>query len=90
MQFLGLFAKKGNQAKEQSFEELKAQLWRRVEYVVASLGGVSIKAVPLNTQELTELFYRLYNMRSTYAYSDLLFNLLYAFFSNIPDSSRNP
>ncbi len=60
---LGLFQKNTSQ-EEKSIEELKSQLWQRVEYVAAGLAGIGIKAVPLNTQELTELFYRLYNMGS--------------------------
>lgn len=41
--------------------KLKDQLWQRVEEVMAGIGRVGIKCVPLNTQELTELFYDLYN-----------------------------
>lgn len=62
MEKLGLAQNKNAQQQEKSLEELKAQLWQRVDYVVGGLGGVGIKAVPLNTQEVTELFYHLYNM----------------------------
>lgn len=41
--------------------KLKDQLWQRVEEVMAGIGRVGIKCVPLNTQELIELFYDLYN-----------------------------
>ncbi len=60
---LGLSFKKevaGQQTK--TLEELKTQLWQRVEYVVSGLSGLGLKAVPLNSEEMTELFYHLYNM----------------------------
>lgn len=41
--------------------KLKDQLWQRVEEVMAGISRVGIKCVPLNTQELVELFYDLYN-----------------------------
>lgn len=58
---LGLF-KKDNNGQEKSLDELKSQLWQRVDYIASGLAGVGIKAAPLNTPEITELFYRLYNM----------------------------
>lgn len=47
--------------KESSLEEQKTQLWQRVDTIVAGLRGFGIRAVPLNTEELIELFYGLYN-----------------------------
>lgn len=47
--------------KESSFAEYKNQLWQRVETVMAGLQGFGVRAVPLNTEELIELFYGLYN-----------------------------
>lgn len=41
--------------------KLKDQLWQRVEEVMAGISRIGIKCVPLNTQELVELFYDLYN-----------------------------
>lgn len=41
--------------------KLKDQLWQRVEEVMSSISRVGIRCVPLNSQELTELFYDLYN-----------------------------
>lgn len=41
--------------------KLKDQLWQRVDEVMAGIARIGIKCVPLNTQELTELFYDLYN-----------------------------
>ncbi len=59
---LGLFQKPTSQQAEKTAEELKAQLWQRVEYVTAGLAGVGIKSTPLKTEEVVELFFRLYNM----------------------------
>jgi len=59
--FLGFFSKKTTQDKEMEFQELKNQLWQRVEFVSSALSGTGIKSVPLSTQELVELFYKLYN-----------------------------
>lgn len=60
---LGLFEKSKNKDNEvKNFDELKAQLWQRMEYVSSGLGGLGIKSTPLNTEELTQLFYRMYNM----------------------------
>ena len=43
------------------FEELKNQLWQRVKHVQIGLEAMQIRAEPLNTTELIELFYNLYN-----------------------------
>lgn len=43
------------------FEERKRQLWQRVDTVVEGLQRFGIRSVPLNTEELIELFYGLYN-----------------------------
>ncbi len=59
---IGIFGKKPPAEEQKSAEDLKAQLWQRVEYVVSGLTGLGLKAAPLNTQEITELFYHLYNM----------------------------
>jgi hypothetical protein len=60
---LGILQKKSG-AEEKSLEELKTQLWQRVDYVVAGLNGLGLKSAPLNTEEAAELFYRLYNMEA--------------------------
>jgi len=49
------------QIEQQRFHQIKAQLWQRVDHVAASLGAMSVRALPLNTEELVELFYELYN-----------------------------
>jgi ribosomal protein S16 len=60
---LGLFQKKVAQ-EEKSLEELKTQLWQRVDYVISGLAGIGIRSAPLKTEEVAELFYRLYNMEA--------------------------
>ena len=63
--FLGKFF--GNKKKqsipkeEEAFQELKNSLWQRVEFVITGLRGTGLKAAPLKTEELVELFYKLYN-----------------------------
>ncbi|MDP3769424.1 MAG: hypothetical protein U1A25_03190 [Candidatus Sungbacteria bacterium] len=43
------------------FEEQKNQLWQRVDSVITGLRRFGIRSAPLNTEELIELFYGLYN-----------------------------
>lgn len=43
------------------FERYKDQLWQRVDQVAANLRNLGVRLVPLNTQEIIELFYSLYN-----------------------------
>lgn len=57
---LGL-AKEKNPAKNGSFTEYKNQLWQRVDTIMAGLQRFGVRSVPLNTEELIELFYGLYN-----------------------------
>lgn len=61
----GIFSKIGlgkNKGREtETFEEHKNQLWQRVDTVVSGLQRMGIRSVPLNTEELIELFYGLYN-----------------------------
>ena len=49
---------------EQRFSQTKSQLWQRVDHVAASLSGMSMRAIPLNTEELIQLFYEAYNPES--------------------------
>ncbi|OGF63950.1 hypothetical protein A2661_02210 [Candidatus Giovannonibacteria bacterium RIFCSPHIGHO2_01_FULL_45_24] len=46
---------------QEKFEEYKNQLWQRADSVIQGLVRAGIRAVPLNTEELIELFYELYN-----------------------------
>lgn len=43
------------------FARYKDQLWQRVDSVSTSLRGIGVRLVPLNTQEIIELYYTLYN-----------------------------
>lgn len=43
------------------FIRYKDQLWQRVDQVATNLRAIGIRVVPLNTQEIIELFYTLYN-----------------------------
>lgn len=43
------------------FEHSRAQLMQRVEQVAVGLRGIGLRLVPLQTQELLELFYTMYN-----------------------------
>ncbi len=62
LSFLKDITKKGTvQNGEQRFYQIKSQLWQRVDHIAASLSSMGIRAVPLNTEELIELFYKLYN-----------------------------
>ncbi|MAG44892.1 hypothetical protein CL633_03310 [bacterium] len=46
---------------KEDFARYKEQLWQRVEYIASGLASMGISAKPLNTQELIEMFYELYN-----------------------------
>lgn len=46
---------------QEKFEEAKNQLNQRVEYVISGLSKLDLRAIPLETKELIELFYNLYN-----------------------------
>jgi hypothetical protein len=51
--------KKGG--KQDQFAEFKAQLFQRVDEVALGLVRVGVRTAPLDTEELIELFYGLYN-----------------------------
>ena len=57
---LGL-SKKTEAESQDAFEQKKTQLWQRADTVTEGLRGFGIRSVPLNTEELIELFYGLYN-----------------------------
>lgn len=46
---------------QEKFDEHKNQLWQRADGVIQGLVRTGVRAVPLNTEELIELFYGLYN-----------------------------
>lgn len=45
----------------EKFEEYKNQLWQRIDAVMQGLIRTGVRCAPLNTEELIELFYGLYN-----------------------------
>lgn len=47
--------------RENDFDEYKTQLYQRMEVVRQGLVRTGVRVVPLNTEELIELFYNLYN-----------------------------
>ncbi len=65
---LGWFKSKNTDEEEnksESANEAMEQLNQRVDQVVNGLNQVGLRAVPLNTDELLELFYNLYNPTTT-------------------------
>ncbi|MES2224003.1 MAG: hypothetical protein V4469_03690 [Patescibacteria group bacterium] len=62
------FFGKGNNAqtqKTENFEENRTQLLQRMEVVMAGLTRLGVRAVPLGTEELVELYYKLFNPGDT-------------------------
>ena len=55
---------------EELFETYKNQLWQRVDHVAAALGGTGLHFTTLNTDELIELYYGMYNP-SEYAHLEI-------------------
>jgi len=54
-------SKKPQELPEEKFQEYKSQLSQRVDHIISALAHVGIKTVGLQTEELIELFYNLYN-----------------------------
>lgn len=44
-----------------TFEKYKDQLFQRVDHIIENLSGTGLRMTMLNTQELIELYYNLYN-----------------------------
>lgn len=66
----GLFGKKGaptapSASAVEAFEEAKSQLEQRAGVVRQGLSRTGVRVVPLGTEELTELYYRLFNPGET-------------------------
>ena len=51
-------------ANRKNFEKYRDQLFQRVDHVVENLSGAGLRMTMLNTQELIELYYNLYNPES--------------------------
>lgn len=49
------------QIKEKKFFEYRQEIMKRVDFAVDGLSSVGLKAVPLDTQSLIELYYNTYN-----------------------------
>ncbi|MDP3792431.1 MAG: hypothetical protein Q8Q89_01745 [bacterium] len=58
---LGLGGSGQTDKDKSDFESHKNQLWQRVDAVAEGIKQFGIRSVPLNTEELIELFYGLYN-----------------------------
>lgn len=64
---MGFFGKKEvkstapSQSAVEAFEEAKSQLEQRVGIIKQGLARTGVRIVPLGTEELTELYYRLFN-----------------------------
>lgn len=65
--FGNFFGKKSNkkEVSDQIFEEHKIQLQQRTDSVAQGLSRIGVRAAPLNTEELIELFYKIYNPSET-------------------------
>lgn len=51
--------------KSESFEENRTQLLQRMEVVIAGLTRMGVRAIPLGTEEIVELYYKLFNPGET-------------------------
>lgn len=66
-QLTGLFSKGAWEAQTKAtFEQNKAGLDQRVEVTKSGLEGIGLKVAQLNTEELIELFYNIYNPEVAY------------------------
>ena len=54
-------SKPSAEASQTSFEEDRAQLEQRLALVAGGLSGTGVRAVPLGTEEIIELYYRAFN-----------------------------
>jgi hypothetical protein len=65
--FFGFFGGKqtGEESKQQSEHEYLEQLDQRVNEIVDGLNQIGLRTVPLNDEELSELFFNLYNPSTT-------------------------
>jgi len=56
--------KKQEKFEEEKFNQYKAQLEQRVNLIIQGLQALGIKAIPLNDEQLTELYYEFYNIEN--------------------------
>jgi hypothetical protein len=64
MGFFGRKSKDGKKSKQESEEQKIVQLRQRIDQTLSGLERMGLRAVVLNDQELTELYYNLYNPES--------------------------
>lgn len=60
-QIMSLFGSEGLKTESKEFKQMKQQLWRRVDHVASGIKSMGMRAAPLTTQELAELFFDFYN-----------------------------
>lgn len=60
-QLLGGKSSAGKMLTEEQFQRCRFQLWQRMEFIALGLKRCGLKAVPLNTEELIELFWGIYH-----------------------------
>ena len=56
-----LRASKAPALTEEQFQRCKTQLWQRMEFLALGLRGCGVRAIPLNTSEIIELFWALHH-----------------------------
>jgi len=57
----GAPAPSGPQMTAEEFKSYKEELGQRIQVIQSGLGSVGIRSAPLNTQQIIELFYEIYN-----------------------------
>ena len=66
--FFGLFNKKpevGSTEDLASFENNRTQLEQRASVISQGLGRIGVRTIPLGTEELIELFFKIFNPEET-------------------------
>ena len=63
--FLGKRERTHTQSEVEAFEEARSQLDQRVGIVVQGLSGMGIRVIQLGTEEIVELFYKIFNPGET-------------------------
>lgn len=63
--FLGKKDQTAQQGEMEAFEEARSQLDQRVGVVVQGLSGMGIRVIQLGTEEIVELFYKIFNPGET-------------------------
>lgn len=58
-------SEQASKERSESFEENRLQLLQRMEVVMGGLTRIGVRAVPLGTEEIVELYYKLFNPGDT-------------------------